>query len=94
MEIIKWKFMYYLKHEQECFISTHCEYFKSLKNEPRARHHGVQSGIFVLPQSINNFVYLFDFKWFNSQKERGKMFILYQFNFIRVRITRLLKTCL
>jgi hypothetical protein len=26
----------------------------------------------VLPQFINNFVYLFDFKWFNSQKSKGK----------------------
>jgi hypothetical protein len=43
----------------------------------RARRHGVQSGIFVLPQFVNNFVYLFDFKWFNSQKAKGKMFILY-----------------
>ena len=32
----------------------------------RVRRHGVQSGSFALPQYINYFVYLFDFKWFNT----------------------------
>jgi hypothetical protein len=34
MEILEWKFMYYLKHEQEYFIRYKTRERKWLKNDP------------------------------------------------------------